>query len=194
MLIGRASIEPRAFMSTPNGADAQAAAQAASAQVAKAHLPRRLGIAAPPPGGPQPVGPAGGPGDGTLRPEEALLNSSPYLKSMALLDGLDLQQLMSGGDLAVARSRGVEGKGRFRPVRAVRRSGGASTRGAAVTRARARRELAATRGGTRGGALPPGAETRAGEFRGRLIFFPFLLAREARSEGMSLPGRWIRRS
>ena len=123
VLIGRASIEPRAFMSTPNGADAQAAAQAASAQVAKAHLPRRLGIAAPPPGGPQPVGPAGGPGDGTLRPEEALLNSSPYLKSMALLDGLDLQQLMSGGDLAVARSRGVEGKGRFRPVRAVRRSG-----------------------------------------------------------------------
>ena len=35
-----------------------------------------------------------------LRPDGTpLLASSPYLKSMALLDNMDLQQIMAGGDL-----------------------------------------------------------------------------------------------
>ena len=72
-------------------------------------LPRRLGIAAPPPGG-APEGPGG-----LQRPGDALMTSSPYLKSMALLDSLDLQQLMAGGDLnqeeAARRAQGLANGG-----------------------------------------------------------------------------------
>ncbi|KAK7233761.1 hypothetical protein SO694_00101080 [Aureococcus anophagefferens] len=80
-------------------AQAPPPAAPAQPQVAKGMLPRRLGIAAPPPGG-APEGPGG-----LQRPGDALMTSSPYLKSMALLDSLDLQQLMAGGDTGAARRR-----------------------------------------------------------------------------------------
>ncbi|KAH8058338.1 hypothetical protein JL722_6199 [Aureococcus anophagefferens] len=139
-------------------AQAPPPAAPAQPQVAKGMLPRRLGIAAPPPGG-APEGPGG-----LQRPGDALMTSSPYLKSMALLDSLDLQQLMAGGDLAPARRR----RPRARPEsgRGARRRGKerAIRRARAATRARSRgsapRRRAAARPGAGAAARRPGAATR----------------------------------
>eukprot|EP00628_Pelagophyceae_sp_CCMP2097_P020535 CAMPEP_0184239656 /NCGR_PEP_ID=MMETSP0976-20121227/27495_1 /TAXON_ID=483370 /ORGANISM="non described non described, Strain CCMP2097" /LENGTH=106 /DNA_ID=CAMNT_0026544873 /DNA_START=29 /DNA_END=346 /DNA_ORIENTATION=- len=70
--------------------------RAASLHYPKDMLPRKLGVSVPPPQGDPRAGGAPHAGHGGQNP---ILNSSPYMKSMAMLDGLDLQQLMSGGDL-----------------------------------------------------------------------------------------------
>ena len=124
-------------------AQAPPPAAPAQPQVAKGMLPRRLGIAAPPPGG-APEGPGG-----LQRPGDALMTSSPYLKSMALLDSLDLQQLMAGGDLAPARrrrprarpesGRGARRRGKERAIRRARAATRARSRGSAPRRRAAAR-------------------------------------------------------
>ena len=65
--------------------------------------------------------PAAGPAAARARREPGLnarsplLTSSPYLRSMALLDNMDLQQLMAGGDLnqeeAARRAQGLANGG-----------------------------------------------------------------------------------
>ena len=71
--------------------------------------PNGQAAAAPPP---LPVAPGASP---ALNARSPLLTSSPYLRSMALLDNMDLQQLMAGGDLnqeeAARRAQGLANGG-----------------------------------------------------------------------------------